>query len=766
MPSNFVINPYSITFEAIQNDLRLMIAKNQTTFTDFFNDASGSSVLDTAAALGAFFAYHIITQRRESSLEQATSYKSLIGNAYDKGYNVSRGTNVRFKLSVTPNTTGRKTAWTNVGTVQEYDVVLMKDVSFTKGVQTELEVVIGNRGSEGKSVTTNKASLFRFVSDDITDDIRLFLNNKQVEYTTSISDLLSDKYLVLSNSFGSVNVFYLNTGENKYDVGNILAIDYISRNNLTSTSVTASEFYLNDFIVNDIELLQERVKQETKDSIRIGAALHAETSGVIKARADFKKVIQEKDDTIKSINDEEIQPGRIGIMILKKDYEPLTEADKIKYNNLVANNSVTGVANLYYTDAHKYDTPLNVTLIGEEDVATSPSLLSSVEEKINDYKGIIGKHIDFLDIESYIEKELSNIKVARITVDSKPWQNTTYRFSDTCIATNFNNKTYYVAETRYLTGSVEPNWDSLEDDYVVDNDILWKEYSGDPEGIMLWTPNVNVKLGKLCVNNKSEDRRVFEAVRYVARTGSSEPAWIDEEQIIYDNEIVWSKIPNGTPTLDTWSSNKLLKIGETIEKIYDNNVEESYEDNTMFTYNGNMFGVFYTAQALDNGVECFSDEKMENSIGVASDIDKVNKIVTITPINTNDGITGTYLDLTQYKYLGGITGTFYTSEPLAENVECFSDSALTRLIGTAKDLKESEMKLKIVKDENIRILHYRVSDYAVKTGSTEPDWTQKTLEGFIEDGTRIRWKEAEYPIRFIELANNTYADFQPNITMD
>lgn len=60
MATKFVINPLSITFEQIQNDLRIMIAQNSATFTDFFNDGSGSSVVDLAAALGAFFAYHVI----------------------------------------------------------------------------------------------------------------------------------------------------------------------------------------------------------------------------------------------------------------------------------------------------------------------------------------------------------------------------------------------------------------------------------------------------------------------------------------------------------------------------------------------------------------------------------------------------------------------------------------------------------------------------------------------------------------------------------
>ena len=69
MARKFVVNPLSITYEQIQNELRLLIANNQNTFTDFFNDGSGSSVIDLASALGAFFAFHITAQRKEFTLE-------------------------------------------------------------------------------------------------------------------------------------------------------------------------------------------------------------------------------------------------------------------------------------------------------------------------------------------------------------------------------------------------------------------------------------------------------------------------------------------------------------------------------------------------------------------------------------------------------------------------------------------------------------------------------------------------------------------------
>ena len=765
MVKKFVVNPFSITYEQIQNDLRVLIANNKNTFTDFFNDGSGSSVIDIAASLGAFFAFHIIAQRKEFTLEQAVSYKSLIGNAYDKGYNVSRGTNLRVNLTTIPETTGTLTAWTTIGVFEEYDVTLMKDVSFQAGVPCTLEVVIGNRSSEGRTVATNSVALFRFTSDDITDDMRLLLNDSELAYSTEIKDLLNDKYLVQSNSYGSINVFYLQAGNSKYSVGDTLVVDYISRNSVDMSDVSASSFYIAGFSVNDVTLKQERVLMEAKDSIRINASLHSETSGVIKARADFKKVLKEQDDTIASINDEDIQPGRIGITILKKDTTALSESDIERYENLVGKNTVSGVASLYYSDAHRYDTDLKVALVGSEDIATSRTLIPSVQSFLAAYENSLGEYINFDDVEDYIEKELEGIKVARITTDSSAWESKNYRISDTCIATKFNNKTYYVDSIIYKTGETNPNWDSLEDGYIVDGDILWKEYLGEPEGIMIWKPGVTVKLGKLVVDTLDENKRVFECVGYRARTGETEPDWSLGKPVLFDNEIVWSKVEPEQVTLENWESNKLLSVGKVIKKRYNEGVEESYENQTTYSYFSEIFGGnFYTAQPLDNNVECFSDETLTSSIGVASDLDADTRVVTITPVDSEESLTGSYEDYTVYKYLGGVTGVFYTETSLSEGSNCYSDSAFKNLLGTVQII--SETTIRITNESEVITHYYKVADYAMPSSDTEPDWSVKTLEGYIEDGDRLLWKEASYPIRFIKLANNSYVKFNSNITID
>ena len=116
---------------------------------------------------------------------------------------------------------------------------------------------------------SNKATIFRYTVDDVTDDVRLLLNGTEVPYSTSITDLLHGKYLMMSNSYGSVNVFYLQNGQYNYSAGDTLMIDYIARN--VHSNVRELESCLNTMI-NYSELLQKPLtidvaKKKLSDSL-------------------------------------------------------------------------------------------------------------------------------------------------------------------------------------------------------------------------------------------------------------------------------------------------------------------------------------------------------------------------------------------------------------------------------------------------------------------------------------------------------------------
>lgn len=822
--ADFVVNPLSITYEQIRNDIRAMIANNVTTFTDFFNDASGSTVVDVAAALGAFFAYQIIAQRKEFTLEHATSYKSLISNAFDKGYCVTRGKNLRINLEVTPKVSGNISAWSIIGTYGDYNLTLVNSVAFTLGVPVTLEVILGNRKQASVNVQTSDITLFEFINDDITDDLKLYLNDTEIsDYSTELADLANNKYVLLSNSYGGVNSFYLQNGDLKYKVGDVLTLDYISRNTIDFNSLAIESFNLTNFTVNNFSLASARVAREAKNSIRVRAALHSETSGIIRSRADFKKVLQEFSDNIKSVNDEDIQPGRINIYILKNDLTPLTQADKTIYEELIKSRTVSGVANTIYTNASKYLTDLNIQLITDSTINTYSNLLSEISEKISEYEYIISDDIDFDDIEKYIETQ-QGIKIARITVNTSTWtSNKNYQISDNCISTSFNNKAYYVSDFDLKSGSSEPTW--VSDNITIDNDIIWKPFNGNPSEVMVWKPNIYVPIGRLVLSTNETDssgntvHNVYECVGYNFKSGSSKPNFKEVEATVIDNNLVWEKIEH-TDNYKTYQTNTVFSVGDEIRDVYSTESEQSYEDKghtQYYAYNTFNHGTIYTETSAKIGETFYynvaktqsggainnitstslqlSETATEKSSTIISDgfyhkiyqrsngstfdiyltttdnvfyadVNKLNKLGVITNGNLVYTTPENYNYIEDYDYysynIGG--NVLYTKTELDVDVNCYSDPKFITLVSTVFEIDKTNSKVTLLANNEESVKYFRVINYTLKSGLTEPTWDSPNIDGLIPDG-KLFWKETVYPVRSLHLADNTYAEFKTNIVV-
>lgn len=233
--ADFVISPLAVSFESIKNNLQTYVLNKpeNESWKDFYASAAGETVLEIAAALGAFYAYHMIIGRRESYLPLAENYTSIVGLAENNGYSCNRGTNLQISINIVPNQTITLPKWTIVGSYAEYDIVLTKDVILNKGIATDIDVVIGNLLSESTTVTTNKLTQFSFYNSETTETIRLLLNDTEVPLSTEIKDLLNDKYVGLTNVYGSIDVFYLQAGDYKYNPNDTLSIEFIQRNNVT-----------------------------------------------------------------------------------------------------------------------------------------------------------------------------------------------------------------------------------------------------------------------------------------------------------------------------------------------------------------------------------------------------------------------------------------------------------------------------------------------------------------------------------------------------
>ena len=71
--ADFIISPYAISFDSIKNNLQQYVSSKpeNETWLDFYASSAGETIIEIAAALGAFYAYHFIVGRRETFLSCA-----------------------------------------------------------------------------------------------------------------------------------------------------------------------------------------------------------------------------------------------------------------------------------------------------------------------------------------------------------------------------------------------------------------------------------------------------------------------------------------------------------------------------------------------------------------------------------------------------------------------------------------------------------------------------------------------------------------------
>ena len=144
-----------------------------------------------------------------------------------------------------------------------------------------------------------------------------------------------DKYVGITNSYGSLDVFYLNQGKYKYGADDTLYLQYIERNNLKYGAFSPGSLDLYVDIaqtVTDVACAEDREDLEDKEHIRIAAPYKHEMNNVVRARKDYVKYLITNNNNIIDANDKDVNPGLIAMTYLKRPIlggtTLLTEAEK------------------------------------------------------------------------------------------------------------------------------------------------------------------------------------------------------------------------------------------------------------------------------------------------------------------------------------------------------------------------------------------------------------------------------------------------------
>lgn len=587
--ADFIISPYAISFNSIKNSLQQYIQNKSdvtSTWKDFYTAGAGQTVLELDAAVAAFYAFHFIIGRRESFLTVAQNYNSVVGGALDKGYNCSRGHNVHLKIQIVPTKSQTLSKWTVIGSYGEYDVVLLEDTILNKGVSTELYCVIGNSSAQGVTIKSTDLQQFVFTDANTTDDVRLVLTRTEVPFSTELKDAINDKYIMLTNPYGSVDVFYLNNGQYKYTTADTLYLQYIERNNLTFGGISASNLVIDVADqVDDLTLVEDRLDVEDKEHIRLSAPIYHETNNVVRARKDYQKFLVKNNPLIIDANDKDINPGLIALTYLKNyDSEAgtslLTTAEKQDYVKSIMSICPDGVAKAFIEDPVTVVRSLAITLWQKSNENIQATIEDDIDEILDEYRGKLAPVLDLNQIEHDIE-QLSGVKIARVDLGASEYQTSTkYKLYDVVtvpkilVGNEYQTWTMYCAKVQSKTGDTEPDWATAGSvgDQIQDNNFIW-------ENSNKYTTSISASWKKDGTYELYSDINVGYEVP-PKQTLATQPQW--GAQIKKDGNVTWNLVKAYSSKLQDRQNNTKYVLNQQV--VVNNNKQYAIYTATNVTH--------------------------------------------------------------------------------------------------------------------------------------------------------------------------------------
>ena len=591
--ADFIISPYAISFNSIKNALETYIQNKSdvtTTWKDFYTAGAGQTVLELDAAVAAFYAFHFIIGRRESYLTVAQNYNSVVGGALSLGYNCSRGHNVFIDIIIVPSQTQTLSKWTTVGSYAQYDIVLLEDVILNAGQTTTIRCVIGNLADQGIRITSSNLQQFVFTADNVTDTCRLILTDREVPYSTELKDAINDNYIMLTNTFGAVDVFYLNNGNYNYVASDILYLQYIERNNLNFGALSASNLTIDIAQqVEGISLVEDRLDEEDKEHIRISAPIYHETNNVVRARKDYVKFLVQNNPLIIDANDKDINPGLIALTYLKKqDSESgtslLTDEEKQDYVASIMSICPDGVATAFIEDPVRVVRSLAINLWQKSNENISANIEEDIDEILDEYRNKLAPVLDLEQIEHDIEN-LPGVKIARVDLGSTEYQtNTKYKLYDVItvpdilVGTEYQTWTMYCGKIQSQTGNTEPDWASAPDvgDQIQDNNFIWENSNKYVNSVVgVWKPNGEFELYSDINASYIVDPNC---------TLATQPIWGAVLQT--DGNVTWNRLKNYGVLLANRENNTLYQQNQQVIVAHNDN-RAVYTARTLYHKTGN-----------------------------------------------------------------------------------------------------------------------------------------------------------------------------------
>jgi hypothetical protein len=559
MAAQFIINLDSISVEQAKDDILEYLATkpDYTTWKDYYESSQGQTVIELLAGLQASLASKIIMGRRESYLGYAQTRSANVGIAGTLGYSSFRGKNARISINITPTETTTIAKFTVVGSVLDTNLVLIEDAVLSAGVPTTIYCTIG----EVKEATTiapdNSLRIFRFYNADVSDDMRLYIDDVEVTYSTAFSDLIKDKYITITNAFGAVDVSYLNTASPQYGTGSEIKIEYVE---LKSLDFSASDVSLDYDGVTSTVISDVYTEPEDIESIKINAPIYHETQNTIRGREDYPKLVKALNTDFIDTTGFDFSPAVVHVSYVKSDLTLLSSTEKQEILDALLSYRPFGVQPATLVEPIRSNLTVNVTC--KLLTTTTDNISEFVTNILAENEKMLGQTLDMDYIENQIE-QASYIKTARVSVNAPTWlASTLHGRRDFVSPSTPNNFIYQLKNNIRLSGSTEPTWPEVEGSIITDGDLTWKCIVDDRCSLLAWEADTNYNEYDIIAPTGQDFKYVV--IERTNLSGAIEPTWTTAVgDIIEDNQVIFQCITEqGTPS--TWAASTSYKIGDIV----------------------------------------------------------------------------------------------------------------------------------------------------------------------------------------------------------
>jgi len=230
-----LINPESVSFKNILSDLQtyLEALPDYSKWKDFYSTGAGVTQLELLSALGAFLQFHAMGQRRESYIDTARVFSSVVNICSILGYPVNRLSAPRIKIQFLNN---QNTFWDRSLPLFFYknlDISLLNSQTLPSGL-LERECIIGNWNSLTNTVSENmdyymvEVPNTQIDNNQFFDTLELFVNNNPVEIVRYSDNMLPNSAVLKTTSNGIVLLFGDGVVGKKVFINDIITFNYVT----------------------------------------------------------------------------------------------------------------------------------------------------------------------------------------------------------------------------------------------------------------------------------------------------------------------------------------------------------------------------------------------------------------------------------------------------------------------------------------------------------------------------------------------------------